>query len=149
MAGITAQEAPTVPPRAASVSRRAIAIAAAATVLNTALWGAGRLLGVDFVVVPRGSAPADAQAISAGIVAAVTIMSVLLGAVLLAATRRASERWWPRVASTGLAIGLVTLAMPLVATASVGTKGFLATMHLLTGVIWFVQVRRAVTGGSN
>jgi hypothetical protein len=147
MAGITAPEAPTVPPRAASISRHGIATALAATILNSALWGLGRLLGVDFVVVPRGSAPADAQTISVGIIAVMTIVPVLLGSGLLAATRGASDRWWPRLAPAGLAVGIVTLAMPLAATASVGTKALLAAMHLVTGVIWFVQVRRAITGG--
>ena len=41
----------------------------------------------------------------------------------------------------------MTLAMPLAATASVGTKALLAAMHLVTGVIWFIQVRRAIIGG--
>jgi hypothetical protein len=124
-----------------------IGIALAATVLNTALWGLGRLLGVDFVVVPPGSAPADAQTISAKTIAIMTIVPVLLGSGLLVATRGASQRWWPRLALTGLAVGLLTLAIPLAATASVGTTWLLAAMHLVTGVFWFVRVRRTVTGG--
>lgn len=147
MVSITTGGTPTVRPRAVSVSRRALAIGLVGAVLNTVLWGLGRLLGVDFVVVPRGGAPADMQTISAGIVAAMAALPVLLGSGLLAATRRASERWWPRLALTGLVIGMVTLAMPLAATASTGTKVFLAAMHLVTGVTWFVQVRRAITGG--
>ena len=69
MAGITAPGAPTVPPRAASISRHAIAAALGATILNSALWGLGRLLGIDFVVVPRGpscSPPREAPRIAGG-----------------------------------------------------------------------------------
>jgi hypothetical protein len=147
MVSLTARGTPTVRPRVVSASRRVLAIGLVAAVLNTLLWGLGRSLGVDFVVVPPGRTPADVLTIGAGTVAAMTVLPVLLGSGLLAATRGASERWWPRLALTGLLIGMVTVAMPLAATASTGTKVFLAAMHLVTGVTWFVQVRRASTGG--
>ena len=147
MAGITRTGSAHRSAQGRLLSRHAIATALAATILNSALWGLGRLLGVDFVVVPRGSAPADAQTISVGIIAATTIVPVLLGSGLLAATRGASDRWWPRSALAGLAVWIVTLAMPLAATASVRDQGATAAMHLVTGVYESIQVRRAITAG--
>ena len=130
-----------------SASRTGLVVATTAAGANLVLWGLGRLVGVEFVVLPRGSAPAEAQTISAGLVLASTVVPVLLGSVLLAATRGSSRRWWPRLAATGLVIGVVTVALPLGATAPAGTKWLLAAMHVVTGVTWFVQVRRALTQG--
>ena len=43
----------------------------------------------------------------------------------------------------GLALGLITIVMPVSANATVATTMTLATMHLITGLVWFIVVWRA------
>lgn len=129
--------------RPATATRPAVAplalAAAAALALNLIAFGIGRLAGASFVVTrPDGvSFPVAPLA-----VAAMTLIPMVVGACAVLVARR----WWPKgvqiLAWSGLAIGVLTVAMPLLSQASAQTRIALAAMHLITGVVWVLGVRR-------
>lgn len=143
MSHITAP-APTIGSRGNSAPRAGAVIAGAAAGANLLFWAIGRAFGTDYLVAPAGGGPGHAQTIGPGMVVAMTVVPVILGSVLLALTRGASHRWWPRLAAGGLAVGILTVAMPLAATASAGARALLAVMHVVAGAAWFIGVRWAL-----
>lgn len=113
--------------------------AALGVVANLVVYGIARAAGTDFAVVRP-----DGVGFTVG-PASVLLMSVvplLLGGVALAVVARWGQRGWHWLAWIGLAIGLLTVVMPISTEASSGTTLALALMHVLTGVAWFVIVRR-------
>jgi hypothetical protein len=52
-------------------------------------------------------------------------------------------RAWQLLAAAGLAFGLITIVTPVLATATVATTMILATIHVITGLVWFILVWRA------
>lgn len=116
-----------------------------ALVVNFALLIGARVAGVDMTAQPSGG---TAMEINGWLVFATTVVPLLIGGVLLYLTRRSRARAWPVLAVVGLAIGVLTTALPLTTTATVGTKTVLALMHLATGLIWFVVVMSKIRGGS-
>jgi Family of unknown function (DUF6069) len=126
------------------VSVRAGAIiAASAIVANLTVLGVATLAGADMVVRPSAGQPAIH--ISGLVVAITVLLPVLVGTVLLIPARRWGARGWPALAAVGLALSLVSVVMPLAVEAELSTRVALASMHALTGVTWFVVVRRAAT----
>ena len=64
------------------------------------------------------------------------MVPLLIGTALLIVVRRRGARAWLLLAAVGLALGLITIVMPVSATATVATTMTLATMHLITGLVW-------------
>ncbi len=120
----------------------AIAVALAG---NLIAFAVASVAGAGMTVQPLGAS--EAMNIRPGLVI-VTTASPLLGAtVLLVLVRRLGERAWRVLAAVGLVLGVLTIAMPLTVTASTGTQVALGSMHVLTGLVWFVLVRRAARVG--
>lgn len=114
-----------------------------ALALNLATLVVAKIVGVEMAVRPSGAAAA--MEINGWLVFATTVVPLLVASVLLYLTRQHRPRAWQVLAMVGLAIGVLTVAMPLSATATAGTKVALTLMHLATGIVWFVVVRRAAT----
>jgi hypothetical protein len=102
------------------------------------LYVAARLAGTDFHVTPAGAARGmDVNAVFVLITIAVPI---LLGTLVLRALA-GRARAWSVLAWTGLALGLVTTAIPLTASADTSARLTLAAMHVLTGAAWWYALR--------
>ena len=112
-----------------------------AIVINLIVLGLGRLAGADMSVQPPGS-PAP-MTIGVVQVVATVLVPLLVATVLLIAVRGRGARAWRLLAAVGLGVGLITVAMPLLATATAATTVALATMHVVTGLVWFILVWRA------
>jgi Family of unknown function (DUF6069) len=112
-----------------------------AIVINLIVLGLGRLAGADMSVQPPGS-PAP-MTIGVAQVVATVLVPLLVATGLLIAVRRRGARAWRLLAAVGLAVGLITVAMPVLATATAATTTVLATMHVVTGLVWFILVWRA------
>lgn len=113
--------------------------AAAAAVGNLVVLAVATVLGADFDVVRP-----DGLAFTVGVVAvlAMTVIPLAVGGVALAIAGRWGRRGWDALAWAGLAVGVLSIVMPLGAEASIGTKVGLAAMHALTGLVWFLLLRR-------
>jgi hypothetical protein len=115
--------------------------ASIAIVINLIVLGLGRLAGADMSVQPPGS-PAP-MTIGVVPVVATVLVPLLVATVLLIAVRGRGAGAWRLLAAVGLGVGLITVAMPLLATATAATTIALATMHVVTGLVWFILVWRA------
>ena len=121
--------------------RTAIGAALAIAATNLIVLAGGRLLGADMVV----AWSVDAPPVQVGI-ASVVLMSVvpaLLGGVVLWLARRSGVRAWHGLGWLGVAVGVVTVAMPLSVVATAATTATLVSMHVVAGLIWLTVVRRA------
>lgn len=117
------------------------AAAVVAVVANVAVYAIGRGLGADFAAAPSGR---QGLTIGAGLVLLTTVVPLVPAGVALAVASRWGAKGWRVVAWVGLAIGVLSVVMPLTIEATAGTKSALVLMHVLTGVTWFVVVRRSV-----
>lgn len=113
-----------------------------AAVANLLVLVAGRAAGADMSVAPGGTT--DRQEIGYASVLITTVLPLVIGSVALAIATRWGSRGWMTLAWLGLVLGIVTVAMPLGATASTATTFTLVTMHLVVGVVWFVAVLRSL-----
>ena len=109
--------------------------------INLIVLGVGRVAGADMSVQPPGSAAP--MIIGVVPVVATVLVPLLIATALLIVVRRRGARAWRLLAAVGLAIGLITIVMPVLATATVATTVTLATMHVITGLVWFILVWRA------
>ena len=104
---------------------------------SATIWTVATMLGADFEVAPS---PSSAMHIGIATVTAVTVVAVLLGGLALGV----SAPRWPQAATVlarlGLAIGAVSMIMPLTVHAEPGTKIALMSMHLLTGIVWWLAL---------
>jgi len=126
-AGWSRLSGPPHPPPSATLLRAGGVAAVGAVVANLAIWGLGKLLGVDFEV----TQPDGAQVIvSAGAVVSQTIVAVLAGTLLLWPMTRlpAGLLVWTLLAA---AFGLGSLIIPLSRANEVSTGLTLALMHLV------------------
>jgi hypothetical protein len=80
------------------------------------LLGIGVLGGADMNVQPPGST--SALAIGPELVVVTAIVPLVPATLLLAAVSRRGSRWWRLLATTGLAVGVVSAAGPLLSTAT-------------------------------
>lgn len=108
---------------------------------NLATLAVATAAGAEMMVQPAGAT--EAMAVGAWLVIVTTVVPLALGTVLLVLLRARGPKGWRLLASVGLAIGILTVVMPLTTTASAGTKTALAFMHVATGLIWYLVVRRA------
>lgn len=131
---------------AASAWRTAAVSMLLALAVNLFLLGAATVGDAEMRVRPGGAS----EAITVGPVSvtATTFLPLLLAAVLLVLARGRGPRAWQVLAALGLAIGVLTVLLPVTATASPGTKVVLSLMHVATGLIWFLVVRRAAARGA-
>lgn len=113
--------------------------AAAATLVNAALWTGGRAAGVSFTV-------SSAFMTQVGIVAVVltTLLTFAVGSGLLALAARRSRRWVRAVLIAAALIAVVSAGAPLFAAQNTATGVLLATMHLVTGAAFLITAWRVV-----
>lgn len=117
-----------------------------ALLLNLLAFALGSAGSGELVVTPPGAAASTS--VSAGNVAAMTIAPMVLGGIALAVAGRWGGRGWRVVAWLGLAIGLLSVVMPFSVAATASTHVTLGTMHVLSGLAWFVAVRVGLALGS-
>lgn len=123
-----------------NVRKLALTIIAAA-VLNLIAFGIGSVAGATWI--------ANGQSITWILVIVATAIPVAVGWTItfLLARRWAKAR--AVMAWVGLIFGLVTVPAPILSTGDSATGWALASMHAITGIVWFVAVRprrRAVEG---
>ena len=113
--------------------------AAAATLVNAALWTGGRAAGVSFTV-------SSAFMTQVGIVAVVltTLLTFAVGSGRLALAARRSRRWVRAVLIAAALIAVVSAGAPLFAAQDTATGVLLATMHLVTGATFLITAWRVV-----
>jgi hypothetical protein len=124
---------------AAVQSRSLLQGAAAATLVNAALWAGGRAADVSFTV-------SSALVSQVGIVLVVltTLLTFAVGSGLLAAAARRSRRWVRAVLVAATLVAVVSAGAPLSAAQDTATGVLLATMHLVTGAAFLVTAWRVV-----
>lgn len=108
---------------------------------NLVVLGVARLADADMVV--RRDASSLPMTVGVGLVVVTTVLPCLLATLLLLPLRRWGARAWRAMAFVGLAIGILTVPLPLSMVSEGGTRASLASMHVLTGLIWFVVISRA------
>jgi Family of unknown function (DUF6069) len=113
--------------------------AAAATLVNAALWTGGRAAGVAFTV-------SSAFMTQVGIVAVVltTLLTFAVGSGLLALAARRSRRWVRAVLIAAALVAVISAGAPLSAAQDTATGVLLATMHLVTGAAFLVTAWRVI-----
>lgn len=113
--------------------------AGVAVVANLLVLLAGRAAGADAVVGRAGAA----QTVGALPVVVATIAGITAGTLLLLVLRRRGHRAWTAVAVAGPVLALATTPAPWSMAPQPATRVTLVAMHVLTGLVWFVLVRRA------
>jgi hypothetical protein len=126
-----------------SLLQASAAGAAAATLVNAALWTGGRAAGVSFMV-------SSAFMTRVGIVAVAitTLLAFGVGSGLLVLAARRSRRWVRAVLIAAALIAVGSAAAPLSAEQDTATGVLLATMHLVTGAAFLLTAWRAVPPAS-
>ncbi len=109
--------------------------------LNLAVLAIARIGGANMSARPSGQ---EAMTVGVLMIVAVTLVPVLIGSGFLAMLARRGTRSWWKLAIAGLVIGVVTAPASLTVEAESSTRAALAAMHLITGCVWFVVVRRAL-----
>lgn len=121
--------------------RAGAAGAAAATFINAALWLGGRAADVSFAV-PDSLVP-EVDLLS---VVLTTPLVFAAGWWLLSKARTRGSRRWERNLLVGAgAFAVVSAAAPVALAADTASGVLLATMHVLTGVVFVIIA--GVTGG--
>jgi Family of unknown function (DUF6069) len=117
--------------------------AVAATLVNAALWAAGRAAGVSFMV-------SSAFMTQVGIVSVVltTLLAFAVGSGLLALAARRSRRRVRAVLTAAALVALVSAGAPLSAAQDTATGVLLATMHLVTGAAFLITAWRMIPPAS-
>ena len=122
-------------PSASYTWRTGLISISVALAANLALLAVALLAGAEMV--------AAQTSIGATFVALNTVGPLLIATLILLPMRRRGARAWRALATTGLAVGFVTSPAPFTVSAEDSTRLALAAMHVITGVIWFLVVRRA------
>lgn len=130
-----------VAPSASRAWRIGLTSIAIALVGNLAILAAARLTGAEMEV-PYNEA-AETMTVGIGSAALMTVAPTLLATLLLVGLRRRGTGAWRALATIGLVIGLVTTPAPFTVLAAGDTRAALVLMHVVTGAVWFVIVRRA------
>jgi hypothetical protein len=122
-----------------SLLQRSAAGAAAATLVNAALWAGGRAADVSFTV-------SSALVSQVGIVLVVltTLLTFAVGSGLLALAARRSRRWVRAVLVAAALVAVFSAGAPLSAAQDTATGVLLATMHLVTGAAFLVTAWRVI-----
>ena len=127
--------------RSRSQLQGAAAGAVIATLVNAALWAAGRAADVSFLV-PGSLVP------QVGVVAIVltTLLAFAVGWELLALAARRSRRWVRAVLVAAALFAVVSAGAPLSVAQETATGVLLATMHLVTGAAFLVTASKVGRG---
>ena len=114
-----------------------VAGAAAAAIVNAALWAAGRAAEVSFMV-------SSAVMTQVGVVMIVltTLLAFAVGSGLLALAARRSRRWVRAVVVAAALVAVVSASAPLSVAQDTATGVLLATMHLVTGAAFLLTAWR-------
>jgi hypothetical protein len=111
--------------------------AAAATLINAALWAGGRATDLSFIV-------SSAFMTQVGIIAIVltTLLAFAVGSGLLALAARRSRRWVRALLVAAALFAMVSAGAPLAAAQDTATGVLLATMHLVTDAAFLATTWR-------
>lgn len=120
--------------------RTGLVAAVAAIVINLVVLTIARLAGADLIVEVPGQEPREVGVVE---VVAVTGLAVLVGTGILYAVRRRGAAAWRGLAALGLVFALISVAGPLTADGTAGSRWTLASLHVLTGLVWFTALWRA------
>jgi Family of unknown function (DUF6069) len=125
--------------RSRSLLRGSAVGAAAATLINAALWVGGRAADVSFAV-------SSAFMTQVGIIPIVltTLIAFAVGSGLLAPAARRSLRWVRAVLIAAAVFAVVSAGAPLSAAQDTATGVLLATMHLVTGAAFLITAWRVI-----
>src|SRR5262249_21082486 len=106
---------------------------AAAAVANLALYGAGRLQGVDFIA--RFDPNHGLQALPPALVGVGSLMPSLIAALVMVGLTRLIHRPVAPFAAIAATFVLLSLVGPLkLADASIATKVMMSAMHFIAGI---------------
>lgn len=130
---------PAFTPSAGHTWRTGVTSIGIALAANLAVLGVALLAGAEMV--------AAKTSIGVFFVVANTVVPLLVATLILLPLRRWGARAWRVLATTGLVIGLVSSPAPFTVSAENSTRAALTVMHLITGVVWFLIVRRAAVRG--
>ncbi|MGB3186971.1 MAG: DUF6069 family protein [Ornithinimicrobium sp.] len=127
-------------PTTGSLIAVTIRAAIVALVANILVYTIAAAAGVAFTLTPPGASAIEVQPAS---VITMTIGPVVIGGVVLVLLGRLSPAWATRFMPwIGLFIGIGTAAMPISMDGDLTARLLLAAMHVITGVAWFISVRR-------
>lgn len=124
-----------------SAWRTAVTAGLAISATNLVVLWLGHRLGADMQVA-RSTGEVGTQ-VGVGSVVLMSLAPMILGWLALRLAARRGVRAWRGVAWLGLALGLLTVPMPVSVTATTGTSTTLASMHVVAGLVWFAAVRRS------
>lgn len=77
------------------------------------------------------------------LVCVTTLVPALMGTLLLVVLRQRGRSGWRVLGVVALLAGIFTAAAPFTVQAGSGTQIALGGMHILTGLAWFLVIRRA------
>lgn len=115
-------------------------IAGLAVAVNLIVLTVGRAAGADMNV-QTARAPSG-MTIGIALVVVTTVVPVFVGTLLLVAFHRRGRRGWRFLATAGLIFGVISVIMPVLATATAATTTTLGSMHVVAALAWFVLVWR-------
>lgn len=140
MLSSTSTDPHTAGPTFGATARVGAISALAALAVNLAVLGVATSAGADMTAQPPNQ---QAMQIGVLLVTATTVLPLLGATALLLPARRWAARGWRVLAVGGLVVGVASVVMPLTVSAETGTRLALMLMHVITGVAWFLVVRRA------
>ena len=115
--------------------------------LNPARLGLGVVVAivVNLVVYAVGSAAgatwiANGQTVGWFMVPIATVIAMAIGGVITWLLSRRRDKATIAMAWAGLAFAVISVPGPLLGSTDTPTRWALATMHITTGIIWFVVV---------
>ncbi len=110
-----------------------------ALLANLLVHALAGVAGIESILIPPGAAPVTITAIS---IATMTVIPVAIGGLLLILSSRMAPRAARSLPWAGLFVGIGTAIMPISMGGELGGRLVLAAMHVITGVVWFIVVRR-------
>lgn len=127
-------------PNVSTVVSAAIRAGLVALVANIVIHTVAAVLGVTFVLTPPGGQPVEINVAS---VSLMSVVPIVVGGLLLALLARYAAGAARSLSWVGLLIGVGTTLMPISMDGDLSTRLVLASMHVVTGLAWFVSLRRA------
>lgn len=104
----------------------------AAIVVNLAVYAVGSAAGATWI--------ANGQVVGWFMVPIATVIAMAIGGLVTWLLARRWDKATATMAWVGLAFAVLSVPGPLVGSNDVPTRWALATMHLTTGIVWFVAV---------
>ena len=123
--------AATAPARLLNLKRLGLGIVAA-IVVNLVVYAVGSAAGATWI--------ANGQAVGWFMVPIATVIAMAIGGVITWLLSRRWDKATITMAWVGLAFAVISVPGPLLGSTDTPTRWALATMHITTGIIWFVAV---------